>query len=138
MKLLIERNKEQKSPKQTIGKLSVIDKSGKVIFTCHTLELPWKNNQKQVSCIPPAMYCVKKRHSAKYGNHFHILNVPNREYILIHQGNYYTQILGCVLVGSALADINKDGIADVTNSVATMKKLNELLPNDFQVEIIQK
>jgi len=72
------------------------------------LELPWKDNQQKVSCIPLGTYSVKRRHSDRFKEHFHIQDVPNRTWILIHPGNYYTQIMGCVLVGGGFSDINND------------------------------
>lgn len=137
MRLIIERFRTQTNcDKQIVGILFVVDHMNRIIYKCFTLELPDKGNQKKISNIPVGRYNVEKRVSQKYGNHFHILDVPNRDYILIHKGNYYTQIEGCVLVGDNLTDINKDNILDVTNSVATMKKLNDLLPNKFTLEII--
>jgi len=137
MRLVIERFRTQTNcDKQIVGILFVVDHMNRIIYKCFTLELPDKGNQKKISNIPVGRYNVEKRVSQKYGYHFHILDVPNRDYILIHQGNYYTQIEGCVLVGDNLTDINKDNILDVTNSVATMKKLNDLLPNKFTLEII--
>src|SRR5690606_27726153 len=137
MRLVIERFRTQfDCDKQTLGIMFVVDELNRIVFDCFTLELPDFSNKKKVSNIPKGKYDVVKRNSPKYGNHFHILNVPNRDYILIHQGNYYTQIEGCVLVGKELEDINKDGLKDVTNSVATMKKLNDLLPDKFVIEII--
>lgn len=120
--------------KQTLGEM-VIEKAGKPVFRCKTLELAWKNNAQQVSCIPAGTYQVVKRHSPKYGYHFHIQNVPNRSWILIHHGNYHTDILGCVLVGQSHTDINGDGHRDVTNSKTTMVALNKVLPDSFQLII---
>lgn len=137
MKVVIERFRTQTNcDKQTLGIMFVVDELNRIVFDCFTLELPNFSNKKKVSNISEGKYNVVKRNSPKYGNHFHILNVPNRDYILIHQGNYYTQIEGCVLVGKELTDINKDGLKDVTNSVATMKILNDLLPDNFELEII--
>ena len=101
-----------------------------------TLELEWKDNQQQVSCIPTGCYKVVRRWSEKYKHHWHILDVPNRSYILIHSGNYHTQILGCVLVGNNHTDINGDGYRDVTSSKNTMKKLLNILPNKFDLDIV--
>lgn len=117
--------------KQTLGYLF----NGLKQIAC-TLELPYLDNQSQISCIPKGVYEVVKRTSAKYGEHFHILNVPNREYILIHNGNYYTQIKGCVLVGYTHSDIDKDGLKDVTSSVKKLNELIKTLPNKFTLEII--
>ncbi len=120
--------------KQTLGDLFVRDGEEEV-FSCKTLELPWLDNQVRVSCIPEGKYTVKKRNSPKYDDHFHIQDVPGRTYILIHHGNYYTDILGCVLVGTSHMDINNDGLRDVTASRNTMKKLNEILPDEFEIEV---
>ncbi len=104
-----------------------------------TLELPWRDNKRGISCIPAGRYTVVRRTSPKYGEHFHITNVPNRDLILIHSGNYAgsknkltgrSDIKGCVLVGAKMADINGDGILDITNSKKSMKKLLKLLPKE--------
>jgi hypothetical protein len=120
---------------QTLGELAINDFNGVTLFSCKTLELPFKGNARRVSCIPKSAYKVKKRYSPKYGNHFHILNVPNRDFILIHNANYWFQLLGCIAVGENHIDINKDGKKDVTNSKGTMEKLNKWLPNEFTLTI---
>lgn len=120
---------------QTLGELAINDFNGVTLFSCKTLELPYKGNAKRKSCIPTGTYKVKKRYSLKYGNHFHIQNVPNRDFILIHNSNYWFQLLGCVAVGENHIDINKDGKKDVTNSKVTMEKLNKWLPNEFILTI---
>jgi len=132
MKIRIIRN--EYSDKEVLGDLSVIN-NDQIIFKCKTLELPDKNNAHKVSCIPKGIYHVEKRKSAKYGGHFHILNVPGRDMILIHSGNYYTQILGCVLVGDGFADINHDGHRDVLNSKKTLLRLIKVMPQSFELEI---
>jgi hypothetical protein len=116
---------------QTLGHLHL--GNGKVY---QTLELAWKNNERQKSCIPKGVYKVKKRTSAKYGEHFHILSVPNRDMILIHHANFHNQLLGCIAPGKGLSDINKDGRLDVTSSKQAMKELLSYLPNEFEIEII--
>ncbi|MEO6901532.1 MAG: DUF5675 family protein [Bacteroidia bacterium] len=129
--LSLEINRLSDDGKQTLGNLNVIGAS----FSCKTLELPYLDNKFQVSCIPCGTYIVKKRWSLKFGNHFHVTNVPNRSFVLIHFGNYYTDILGCILVGDAFKDINHDGLKDVTNSKVTLKKLYEIMPNEFKLVI---
>lgn len=123
--------------KQTIGNLTVFDDQDKPIFTCKTLELPWRNNQKMISCIPADEYIVepRKAHPLRNYDHFIITGVPNRSYILIHSGNYVWHVLGCILVGDSHTDINKDGLVDVTNSKATLKILVSLLKEKFKLTI---
>jgi len=121
-----------KTEKQTIGYLQVKDNR------FYTLELPFKDNQRNISCIPAGEYMVEKRQSVKYGDHFHILDVPDRSYILIHCGNFYTDIRGCILVGTELGDINADAEVDVLYSKEAMKQLNQMLPNNFKLKIIEQ
>lgn len=121
--------------KQTIGRLFVLDECNSALYNCHTLELAWKNNQTSISCIPEGDYKVTKRKSAKFGNHFHVLDVAGRSYILIHPGNYYTQTRGCILVGRGLTDINHDGLVDVISSKATLADLLAMMPQDFNLKI---
>ena len=133
MNLLIERYPS--SEHQVIGNGFVLDNDF-INFEFKTLELAWKNNQKQISCVPIGDYKVKKRWSKKFGNHFHILDVPNRSYILIHCANFYTQLRGCVAVGDDLSYINGDNEIDVVNSTKTLKELLKMMPNDFNLKIV--
>jgi hypothetical protein len=76
-------------------------------FFCRTLELPWKNNKRNISCIPAGEYIVKIRKSPRYGTIYWITNVEGRTWILIHSGNFAgdtskgfkTHVNGCVLLG---------------------------------------
>ena len=68
---------------------------GKLI--CYTIELPWKNNETKVSCIPEGKYFIKKRYSKKYLWHLEIINVKNRSFILFHPANNArNQLNGCI------------------------------------------
>lgn len=125
--------------KQTLGIFKLFDNDGKEIFKCHTLELLWDNNKIGKSCIPTDKYKVVPRdgrHSAKFKYpHFHVLGTEPRSWILFHAGNYHSQIEGCILVGSGLADINGDGYLDVTNSRNTLQKIVDLAPEGFELTI---
>lgn len=104
-------------------------------FRCFTLELPDLDNIVSISCIPEGQYTVNKHYSEKLGACFNVQDVTGRTYIRIHTGNYTRQIQGCVLVGSSLMDLDKDGIIDVGNSKATMNKLLELMADEFILTI---
>ncbi len=79
-------------PEGTNGNLQI---DGKPI--CKTIELPWKENERRVSCIPEGEYLLKKRHSQKYGWHLHLQDVPGRDLILIHPANdARTELMGCI------------------------------------------
>ena len=63
---------------------------------CKTLELPWKNNKRDESCIPIGIYkCIYDPHIDK----FLVLDVPDRDNIQIHVGNSLKDTTGCITVG---------------------------------------
>jgi hypothetical protein len=121
----------------TPGDAAVLDDDNVPVFDFKTLELPWKNNERMVSCIPAGDYLVQKMPPTakrKY-EYFHVLNVPGRDSILWHPGNYTRQILGCTLPGEAHVDLDKDGITDITNTTATLKILTAMMPDKFKLTI---
>lgn len=64
---------------------------------CHTIELPWHDNERQRSCIPEGSYQLVKRTSAKYGKHILVKNVKDRSLILFHPANdAKTELRGCI------------------------------------------
>ena len=127
-------NRVSNEVKQTLGRLYLYDDAD-LVFQCCTMELPWINNQKRISCIPKGRYLVKKHTSSKYGECFWVQDVPDRTEILIHLGNYNFNTLGCILPGRRFLDINNDGLRDVISSGNTMKDLRKLLPNKFHLNI---
>lgn len=79
-------------PEGTNGKLECEGK-----FICYTIELPWKNNEKRVSCIPEGKYELRKRFSQKINWHIEVMDVKNRNYILFHPANNALKDLnGCI------------------------------------------
>lgn len=85
---------------------------GKMIFpngkTFCTIELPWKDNQRSISCIPDGNYVLRKRDSAivsrtskqRYQKGWEVTDVPNRTFIMIHIGNTVKDFEGCIGVGT--------------------------------------
>jgi len=66
-------------------------------FVCNAIELPWNNNQKQLSAIPNGVYSLKPFSGEKFQRVFEIVNVPNREAILIHPANNaLKELRGCI------------------------------------------
>ena len=70
---------------------------------CDTLENPWLDNQRNISCIPEGQYKVRLRlpRESATRDYLHLLvqDVPNRDYILFHIGNTAKDTSGCILVG---------------------------------------
>ena len=120
--------------KQTLSSLTFF-KNGMTVLAVKALELPDRNNQKSISRIPAGTYHCSLRWSAKYDWHYLVNEVPDRSFILMHFGNYYTDTRGCILVGNAFKDINLDGYRDVTSSKKTMKRILTLAPKEFELTI---
>jgi len=101
MKRYVNIFRTKRSDHGTEGILSVGN------FSCFTLELPWKDNQPNISCIPEGTYPVSIRISPKYNKVYHVSNVEDRKHILIHSGNLAgnvskglkTHVQGCILLG---------------------------------------
>lgn len=131
-------------------------------FECRTLELPWRGNARQVSCIPAGKYLFKWRtDSPKHGECYEEWDDPStpqredvkdRDNVQIHAANlagdtekgYVAQLLGCIAPGYLVAQF-KAGSAPagkkhqhgVTSSGATLKRLVEYFAKEtFELEIV--
>lgn len=129
----MERLKVKRIHKRKDCTLSVVI-YGELMFKM--LELPDKNNQKNISCIPEGLYNAKKRISPGKGYEvIEYLNVPNRTYIQIHCGVFTRHILGCQIPGLDFIDLDGDGIPDITNSRNALDELLFALPDKFMIEV---
>ena len=82
---------------------------GRIIFPggrLFTLELPWLDNRRKLSCIPEGTYRCVARKSPRFGLVYWVTDVPNRDLILLHSGNwagaiptFKTHVQGCILLG---------------------------------------
>ena len=114
---LLKKLEELKSIKPILSKINLLiirdtftDKStiGTLYINgerfCDTLENPYLNNQRNISCIPEGQYKVRLRlpRESATRDYLHLLvqDVPNRDWILFHRGNYPSQTQGCILVGN--------------------------------------
>lgn len=110
--------------KQTTGTLLALNDDK--VFNCKTLERANLGNKPNVSCIPEGNYICLWTFSPKFMRYtYQVMNVPNRSGIRIHKGNYFWDVLGCILLGNAFSDVNKDGLADVINSTKTIQSFED-------------
>jgi hypothetical protein len=136
MKIILERYSY--CDKQTLGMLFLMNDDHTILNKYYTLELPNRDNRRRISCIPEGEYIAVKHRSPKYKKCFWIQDVPNRSEILIHKGNYYFDILGCILIGSDLRDLNKDGLQDVVNSSKSVLELFNAVKQDrIELKIVK-
>jgi hypothetical protein len=113
-------------PDGTNGKLECEGK-----FICCTIELPWINNEKRVSCIPEGKYLLRKRYSRKFQWHIEVVDVKNRSFILFHPANNAQKELnGCIapvtkLSGPGLGLMSRKAFSKLKNLVYKVLKNNE-------------
>jgi hypothetical protein len=77
-------------------------------------ELPWKNNQRFVSCIPAGSYDCVWAFSQKHGWVYHVIRVPGRTDVEIHPANFCgdiakgrrSELQGCIALGLNVAPMN--------------------------------
>lgn len=101
--------------------------------TVCSLERPWKNNEKNISCIPVGNYKLKKVHSPKFGDTFEVCDVPNRSSILLHSGNTLKDTEGCILIGSDFDKI--DGEAAIVYSKTAFQRFYDQLKDHEIVDL---
>ena len=114
---LLKKLEELKSIKPILSKINLLiirdtftDKStiGTLYINgerfCDTLENPWLDNQRNISCIPEGQYNVRLRLARESASrdylHLLVQDVPNRDWILFHRGNTAKDTSGCILVGN--------------------------------------
>ncbi|NHM05456.1 DUF5675 family protein [Flavobacterium celericrescens] len=118
-------------PEGTNGKLEC---EGKLIG--YTIELPWKRNERNISCIPEGKYFIRKRYSAKYKWHLELVDVPNRTYILIHPANNaQKELRGCI---APVTKLSGPGLGLLSRKAFTKLKdlVYKALDNKESVELI--
>lgn len=119
----------QQSEKGTLGRILYRN-----MQICCTLELPWKGNQHDISCIPEGKYKCISYTSPKNGREVWMLqNVPGRSNIEIHNGSFLTDTEGCIIVGDKHTEYK--GLPLTNNSKQTLSKIKATMPKEFWLEI---
>lgn len=105
-------------PTETYGSLLHGD-----LLICSCIELPWRENRHQVSCIPEGSYVLVKRYSTHFLWHFEVKDVPGRDLILIHPANDAAlELKGCIAPVTILQGAGKG-----LQSRLALEKLKELI-----------
>lgn len=116
------------------------------------LELPWRDNQRSISCIPEGIWVCRKmppipiddptteedesggRKPRDYW-HFRYDKIPGRSGILVHPGVDVEHTLGCQLPGSRFIGTDQPTLE---GSKKKLEWLVSYLPDVFEVEITKK
>lgn len=119
----------------TFGTFGILKLCGSVF--CVTLEPPNILNKKNISCIPALQYTCKRVISPTYGETFEITQVPDRDAVLFHPGNFRKDTQACVLLASSFGKLGNNRA--ILNSGATFKAFMEELKGieQFQLTITE-
>lgn len=115
------------TPHATWGEFAMAD------FNCCTIELPWRDNLRRVSCIPEGEYALKMRTSpvvsrssgGEFQRGWEVTDVEGRDFIMIHPGNWARNVLGCIAVGRE--HVILQGALAVSSSRDTFRDLMAVL-----------
>ena len=133
-KMIIKQYRIQQTDTATMGVFAL---EGELFYT---VELPWKNNKKNISCIPAGHYTCKRvwsetNETAGYKEAFEILNVPGdrTDIIFAHVGNSVKDIEGCSAAGLIIS-LKEETVSKSISAVnRLMKKMKGV--NEFNLEI---
>jgi len=100
---IVEITRMETSSKGTFGVLAVNKE-----LLCFTMELPWRDNRVNISCISEGVYHSKRKKESTKTMAFSFDRVYGRSDILIHVGNYIEDTCGCILLGLLLNAFKKE------------------------------
>ena len=95
----------------------------------NSLELPDRDNAKNISRIPNGEYTCVIRRSPRFGTTFHVTNVAGRTYILLHSANfagdvakgYQSHLNGCISMGMKRGAFNNK-FGDIQKAILSSRK----------------
>ncbi len=102
----------------TPGAATLHNVAGIELWNAHSLELPWRDNASDVSCIEDGVYLAKYVFSPKFNRKVYVLqNVPHRVACELHLGNwagdktrgFWSDVEGCTVFGTDTAVMAKPG-----------------------------
>ena len=92
------------------GTQGILEWNGTLV--CYTIELPWLENQRRISCVPEGEYVLQKRYSKKYGWHIQLKNVTDRDLILFHAANdAKKELQGCIAPVTFITGVGKGSMS---------------------------
>lgn len=111
-------------------------------FTCCTMELPWRDNKPDVSCIPNGLFFCSPHVSPTFGECYAVNDVQGRSEILIHPLNFAGDVAkgkrseseGCIGVG-LYHDVLRGQLAVLKSRVAFDRLMQYIGKNEFMLSI---
>lgn len=91
----------------------LVDESDETCL-CIALELPWRDNHPDTSCIPAGVYTAHRRRAGETRHKYDVFeldNVPGRTHVQIHIANKPSQLRGCIAVGKTFGILDGEHAA---------------------------
>lgn len=101
----------------------------------YLIELPWRGNERNRSCIPEGVYPFQKHDSPRHGETLWLRDVPERSEILIHSANGPHQLDGCLAPGIAYDWWAEHNELCVVDSREALRKLLDAADDEGDLEI---
>ena len=121
----------------SLGHCYIVHPNLKIEPVGFSLERGWRDNQNNVSCVPPGKYPLKLEWSPRFRKElWELYDVPGRSECKFHAANYWMQLNGCIALGNKVKDINHDGYPDITSSRLTMTKFHNMLAGQTVSEVL--
>lgn len=135
-RIILERF--ETSNQGTFGKIRIKNE----IF--YTLELPWRDNMRNISCIPAGIYECRPSMSARFGRQMYLVGgVNNRDGVRIHSANFAgdasiglkSQLSGCIALGLHTGKMSNQKC--ILLSHTAVRKFEKLMDGkSFRLEVI--
>lgn len=99
------------------------------------MELPWRDNQPRVSCIPPGTYRAELYASPKHGTVYMLQGVPGRSDVEIHAANFAgdasmgfaCELLGCIAPAMSIGRASQPGKPEQTAGLQSRAALAQFM-----------
>jgi hypothetical protein len=133
-RLVIERGGS--TNEGTFGEATLVNAAGVTLWHGDSIELPWRNNQHMISCVPAGVYETQIVWFARLNlNVYELLNVPNRTSCLIHPANwagdtamgFHTDLEGCTGLGYGIGVIAPPGMAAQQAILRTVDAIHDFM-----------
>ena len=127
--MMLNLIRDKDTGKEMLGRLYCMGE-----FMCYTIERPWKDNERRVSCIPKGTYPLFTKEYGRFWDKYKLPipilgNTDPRSEILIHPANYAKDLAGCIALGDS------KGENAVWNSVKTWKKWLPVISEATEIKI---
>lgn len=121
---------------QSLATQLVIDR-GRVLYSGHLLERGWRDNERNISCVPAGLYDLQLEYSAKFKRKlWEAKGVPGRSECKFHSANFWDQLNGCFSPGESRFNIGHDHELDMIYSGDMLEIFMNSMGDDTSARLV--